>query len=117
MEELERKYAERKQLHKLQWIGQPEVGYKQAGIPFGDTITRIPEAQGVEVSDSEDGWTTCSNSGSEKGNIVGKIVENFSSLGTEFQATVGKYGEGWSEKIQAWQKRADMMNSLWEDYM
>ena len=45
------------------------------------------------------------------------MVENFSSLGGEFQATVRKYGEGWSEKMQAWQKCAIETNAMWEDYV
>lgn len=123
VERLEKKYEDRKQLHKLQWIGEPEQE-EPVNVQLGAASPTIPDPRSTQdpngISD-EEGWSTCSDSegrdGEPQENFVGKMVENFSSLGGEFQATVRKYGEGWSEKMQAWQKRAIETNAMWEDYV
>jgi hypothetical protein len=122
VEQLEKKYEDRKQLHKLQWIGEPE-GEEPVDVRLGAAAPTIPDTQSthdVNGSSDEEGWSTCSDSKQDREpqeNFVGKMVDNFSSLGGEFQATIRKYGEGWSEKIQAWQKRAVETNAMWEDYV
>jgi hypothetical protein len=118
VEQLEKKYSGRKQLHKLQWIGQPERE-KPLDFQLGETIPMSVDTYSThdaEGSGDEEGWSTVSDSEPEE-NSVRQMVENFSSLGGEFQETIRKYGEGWSEKIEVWQKRAVETNAMWEDYI
>ena len=124
---LQNKYSERRQLHELQWIGEP--GDSQGADSMMNAITpSSPSSLVPEVGDSqmreeeeeeeEEEWSTTSESDeSDESNVFGNFVKQFSSVGEDFKEVVNKYGKGWHQKLNVFEKKAIQTQAEWLGYV
>jgi len=115
---LQNKYSERRQLHELQWIGEPGDSEGVDSMMMNTITSSSPSPLVPEVRDSppkeeeEEGdegeWSTSSESDeSVESNVFGNFVKRFPSVGEDLKQHVNRYGEGWHQKLNVFENKAN----------
>ena len=75
-------------------------------IPLVPEVRDIPLGEEEEEKEDEGEWTTSSETGESDGNnVFGNFVKCFPSVAEEFKEVVNRYGEGWRQKLNVFEKR------------
>ena len=125
---LRNKYSERRQLHELQWIGEPRDSDGAESMMLNAVTLNSPRPLIPEVRDSppreeeeeedEGEWSTSSESDeSDESNVFGNLVKRFPSVGEDFKEVVNRYSEGWCQKLNVFEKKATETQAEWLEYV